>query len=105
MGETWTNTKAVRNKSRILQKIITRLLGDGHRTYCIRISRELEELPKRENIVTEIKSLRLTWFGHTARMNEKRTVKAVVEYRPIHGRLKRKPIEGGKVIQKEALKI
>jgi hypothetical protein len=52
---------------------------------------ELKELIKNAVIVRFIKSRRIAWLGHVMRMDDKRTPKRVLEWKPIGTRIRGKP--------------
>jgi hypothetical protein len=53
------------------------------------MNQEMNELIGNANIVRFIKSRRIAWLGHVMRMDEKRTPKRVLEWKPI-GKSQRK---------------
>jgi len=61
------------------------------------MNRELNELIENADIVRFINSRRIAWLGHVIRMDEKRTPKRVLEWKPIgrriRGRLRKRGIE------------
>jgi hypothetical protein len=52
---------------------------------------ELSELVKNADIVRFIKSRRMAWLGHVKWMDEKRTPKRILEWKPIGRRLRGRP--------------
>jgi hypothetical protein len=54
-------------------------------------NQDIETLIKGENIVRYIKSHRLVWCGHINRMEDKRNVKAIMNWNPIDKRLRGRP--------------
>jgi hypothetical protein len=52
---------------------------------------ELSELVKNADIVRFIKSRRVAWLGHVMRIDEKRTPKRILEWKPIGKRLRGRP--------------
>jgi hypothetical protein len=52
---------------------------------------ELSELVKNGDIVRFIKSRKIAWVGHVMRMNEKRTPKRILEWKPIGRRIRGRP--------------
>ena len=52
------------------------------------MNRELNELIENADIVRFIKCIRIAWLGHVMRMEEKRTPKRVLEWKPIGRRIK-----------------
>jgi hypothetical protein len=59
--------------------------------WTIRMNYELSELVKNADIVRFIKSSRMTWLGHVMRMDEKRTPKRILEWKPIGRRIRGRP--------------
>jgi len=55
-------------------------------SWRIRMNHELNELIENADIVRFIKSIRIAWLGHVMRMDEKRTSKRVLEWKPIDKR-------------------
>jgi hypothetical protein len=51
----------------------------------------LNELIENADIVRFIKSRRIAWVGHVMRMDDKRTPKRVVEWKPIDMRIRGRP--------------
>jgi hypothetical protein len=49
---------------------------------------EPSELVKNVDIVGFIKSRRMAWLGHVMRMDEKRTPKRILEWKPIRRRIR-----------------
>jgi hypothetical protein len=56
----------------------------------IRMNHELNELTETADIVRFIKS-RIAWLGHVMWMDEKRTPKRVLEWKPIGRRIRGRP--------------
>jgi hypothetical protein len=52
---------------------------------------ELSELVKNADIVRFIKSRRIAWLGHVMRMDEKRTPKRILEWKPIGKGIRGRP--------------
>jgi hypothetical protein len=52
---------------------------------------ELDKLIKHQNIINNIKALRLRWFGHVQRMPDFRTVKKIFNWTPLTTRTKGRP--------------
>jgi hypothetical protein len=52
---------------------------------------KLSELVKNADIVRFIKSRRMAWLGHMMWMDEKRTPKRILEWKPIGRRLRGRP--------------
>jgi hypothetical protein len=57
----------------------------------IRMNYELSELVKNADIVSFIKSRRIAWLGHVMRMDEKRTRKRILEWKPVSRRIRGRP--------------
>ena len=55
------------------------------------MSHELNELIENADIVRFIKSRRIAWLGHVMRMDEDRTPKRVLEWKPIGRRIRGRP--------------
>jgi hypothetical protein len=69
---------------RVLRKIYGPTL-DKDGTWRIKTNEELENLIKKKNIVTFIKSQRLRWVAHVIRMDTRR-VKKLTEWEPCSSR-------------------
>jgi len=66
---------------RILRKIFDPVQNkDG--SWRIRMNYELNELIKNADIVRFIESRRIAWLGHVMRMDDKRTPKRILEWKP-----------------------
>jgi len=52
---------------------------------------ELNELTENAVIVRFIKSRRIAWLGHVMRLDEKRTPKSVLEWKPIGRKIRGRP--------------
>jgi hypothetical protein len=52
---------------------------------------ELNELIGNANIVRFIKSRRIAWLGHVMRMDDKRTPKRILQWKPIGTRTRGRP--------------
>ena len=75
---------------RILRKIFGPVQNaDG--SWRIRMNYELNELIENANIVRFIKSTRTAWLGHVMRMNDNRTPKRILEWKPIGTRIRARP--------------
>jgi len=55
------------------------------------MNHELNELIENTDVVRFIKSVRIAWLGHVMRMDEKRTPKRVLEWKPIGRRIIGRP--------------
>jgi hypothetical protein len=60
-------------------------------SWRIRMNHELNELIENTDIVRFIKSRRIAWLGHVMQMDEKRTPKRVLEWKPIGRRIRGRP--------------
>jgi len=52
---------------------------------------ELNEVIENADIVRFIKSRRIAWLGHVMQMDDKRTPKGILEWKPIGTRVRRRP--------------
>ena len=52
---------------------------------------ELNELTENAYIVRLIKSRRISWLGHVMRMDDKRTPKRILEWKPTRRRIRGRP--------------
>jgi hypothetical protein len=55
------------------------------------MNHELNELIENADIVRFIKSRRIAWLGYVMWMNEKRTPKGVLEWKPVGRRIRGRP--------------
>ena len=55
------------------------------------MNHELNELIENAEIVRFIKSRKIAWLGHMMRMDEKRTLKRVLQWKPIGRRIRGRP--------------
>jgi hypothetical protein len=84
--EAWTLTNRDEQHLRILERRILRKIfgpvqyGDGF--WRIRMNYEPNELTENADIVRFIKS-RIAWLGHVMQMDDKRTPKRILEWKPI----------------------
>jgi len=60
-------------------------------SWTIRMNYELNELTGSADIVRFIKSRRITWLGHVMRMDDKRTPKRILQWKPIGTRTRGRP--------------
>jgi hypothetical protein len=85
--EAWTLTNRDEQHLRIFERRILReIFGpvqneDG--SWRIRMNYELKDLIGNADIVRFIKSRRIAWLGHVMRMDDKRTPKRLLEWKPI----------------------
>jgi hypothetical protein len=93
--EAWTLTNRDEQYLGIFERTILRKIfgpvqnEDG--SWRIRTNHELKELIENADSVRFIKSRRIAWLGHVMRMNEKRTPKRVLEWKPIGRRIRGRP--------------
>ena len=52
---------------------------------------ELNESIENADVVRFIKSRRIAWLGHVMRMDDKRTPKKILEWKPIAARIRGRP--------------
>jgi hypothetical protein len=52
---------------------------------------KFKKLIENANIVRYIKSRRIAWLGHVMRMDDKRTPKRILEWKPIGTRIRERP--------------
>jgi len=52
---------------------------------------ELDELIEKADIVRSVKSRRIAWLGHVMRMDDKRTPKRILQWKPIGTRIRGRP--------------
>jgi hypothetical protein len=93
--EAWTLTNRYEQnlrtfEHRILRKIFARLQNEDG-SWRIRMNYEMSELVKNADIVRCVKSRRIAWLGHVMRMDEKRTPKRILEWKPIGRRIRGRP--------------
>jgi hypothetical protein len=72
------------------------------RSWRIRMNIELNELIGNADIVRFIKSSRIAWLGHVTQMDDKRTHKRILQWKPIGTRTRGRPRKRG---IEEVLKI
>jgi hypothetical protein len=68
------------------RKVLRRIFGptkERDDTWRIKTNEELDELLRHTNIINQIKSQRLSWFGHLHRMPEEGMVKRVYNWKPM----------------------
>jgi hypothetical protein len=93
--EAWTPTNRDEQHLRIFERrILRKIIGpvqneDG--SWRIRMNYELNELIENADIVRFIKSRRIAWLGHVMRMDDKRTTKRILEWKPIGTRIRGRP--------------
>jgi hypothetical protein len=93
--EAWILTNRDEQNLRIFERRILRKIfgpvqnGDG--SWRIRMNYELSKLVQNADIVRFTKSRRMAWLGHVMQMDEKRTPKRILEWKPIGRRLRGRP--------------
>jgi hypothetical protein len=93
--EAWTLTNLDQQHLRIYEDIILRKIfgpvqnEDGF--WRIRMDYELNELTENADIVRFIRSRRIAWLGYVMRMDDKRTPKRILEWKPIGARIRGRP--------------
>jgi hypothetical protein len=60
-------------------------------SWGIRMNDEPNELIGNSDIVRFIKSIRIAWLGHVMRMDDKRTPKRMLQWKPTGTRTRRRP--------------
>jgi hypothetical protein len=93
--EAWTLTDRDEQCRRIFESGILRKIFDPMQnedgSWGIRMNHELNELIENADIVRFIKSRRIAWLGHVMRVEEKRTPKRVLEWKPMGRRIRGRP--------------
>jgi len=93
--EAWTLTDRDEQHLRIFEcRILRKTFGpvqneDG--SWRIGMNYELSELIGNADIVKFIKSRRVAWLGHVMRMDDKRTPKRILQWKPIGTRTRGRP--------------
>jgi hypothetical protein len=93
--EAWTLTNRDEQLLRIFERrILRKIFGpvqneDG--SWRIRMNYELSELIGNADIVRFIKSRRIAWLGHVMWMDDKRTPKRILQWKPIGTRARGRP--------------
>ena len=75
---------------RILRKIFGPVQNEDG-SWRIRMNYELNELIGNDDTVRFIKSRRIAWLGHVLRMDDKRTHKRILQWKPIGKRIRGRP--------------
>ena len=93
--EAWTLTNRDEQnlrifKRRILRKIFCPVQNEDESSR-IRMNYVLSEPVDNADIVRFIKSRRIAWLGHVMWMDEKRTSKRILEWKPIGRRIRGRP--------------
>jgi len=93
--ESWTLTNRAEQHLRIFEcRILRTIFGPVQNedvSWRIRVNYELNELIEIADIVRFIKSRRTAWLGHVMRMDDKRTPKRILEWKPIGTRIRGRP--------------
>jgi hypothetical protein len=83
----WTLTDREEQHLRIFERrILRKIFGpvqDEDGSWRIRMNYELNELIGNADIVRFIKGIRIAWLGHVMRMDDKRTPKRILQWKPI----------------------
>jgi hypothetical protein len=93
--EVWTLTNRDEQHIRISEsRILRNIFGpvqneDGF--WRIKMSYQLNKLIKNADIVKSIKSGRIACLGHVMRMDDKRTPKRILGWKPVNMRIRRRP--------------
>ena len=83
--ETWATAKRMDNKLRVTQRAMERLMAGVTKKDHIR-NTELRRKTKVEDIILRIKKSKWRWAGHTARQNDNRWTKRLLDWTPRIGR-------------------
>jgi hypothetical protein len=85
--EAWTLTNRDEQHLRIFEsRILRKIFGpvqNEEGSWKISKNYELNELIGNADIVRFIKSRRIAWLGHVMRMDEKRTPKTILQWKPL----------------------
>ena len=93
--EAWTLTNRDEQYLRMFEcRILRKIFGpvqneDG--TWRIRMNYELNKLIENADRVRFIKSSRIAWLGDMMRMNDKKTSRRILEWKPIGTRIRGRP--------------
>jgi len=93
-SETWVLKENIIQKLLVfVRKILRGIFGPTkeNQTWRIKNNEELDKLIKHENIVSYIKTQRLSWFGHVQRMPETRAAKKIFKWNPLTMRPRGRP--------------
>jgi hypothetical protein len=74
-------------------------------SWRIRMNYELNELIENADRVKFIKTIRINWMGHVMRMDDKRTPKKILEWKPIGTRIRGRPRKRWNVDIEENMQI
>jgi hypothetical protein len=93
--EAWTLTDRDEQHLRIFERrILRKIFGPVQNeagSWRIRMNYELNKLTGNADIVRFIKSRRIAWLGHVMRMDDKRTPKRILQWKPIGTRTRVRP--------------
>ena len=74
-------------------------------SWRIKTYHELDELIENADIVRFIKIRRISWLGHVMRMDDRRTPKKILEWKPIGTRITGRPKKRWIVVTEEDMQI
>jgi hypothetical protein len=93
--ETWTLTNRDEQHLRIFERrILKKIFGpvqNEDRSWILRMNYELKKLKGNADTVRFIKSRKTAWLGHVMRMDDKRTPKRILQWKPVGTRTKGRP--------------
>jgi hypothetical protein len=92
-SETWVLKETIIQKLLVFEReTLRRIFGPtkGNQIWRVKTSEELDKLIKHKNIINHIKAQRLSWFGHVQRMPDTRTVKKILNWKPLTKKITRK---------------
>jgi len=93
-SETWVLKEAIIQKLLVFErKILRRIFGPKkeNQIWRVKTNQELDKLIKHKNIINYIKAQRLSWFGHVQKMPDTRTVKKILNWKPLTKRSQGRP--------------
>jgi hypothetical protein len=93
-SETWVLKEFSIQKLLVFErKIIRKIFGPTreNQLWRIKTNNETDKLINHQNIISHIKALRLSWFGHVQKMPDPRTVKKIFNFTPLTARSKGRP--------------
>jgi len=93
-SETWVLKETIIQKLLVFErKILIRIFGPTkeNQIWRVKTNEELDKLMKHKNIMNYIKAQRLSWFGHVQRMPDTRTVKKILNWKPLTKRSQGRP--------------
>jgi hypothetical protein len=93
-SETWVLKESSIQKLLVFErKILRKIFGATreNQLWRIKTNNELDKLIKHQNIISHIKALRLSWFGHVQRRPDCRIVKKIFNWTPLTVRSKGRP--------------